>query len=463
MKTVWKQVEDAASTLMLSQPITKVHGRPTRQNYIVWKKELERAANQIEIDETYPWTVDTTGNNYGGMKLTMDDNEYQLRTNITTYAEPTEPVQYDPNIDAATPTFQRKQMEQEHEQTKHDYWTWKGASKGLAERLRGAMERQYYSELEHHITGFRAVTTLEILDHVAEKWAPMDPRAKKQIKDDYYRDWDVASGQELSAFTKALDTKKDELVTHNITISEEEMKDHYVVNMYSSGIFSQATMTDWEGKTEAQKDDWVYMKKYFRQAMIATDTFTNNSNAIDKTKYNSAGNVNDENALADMGDELRDFIANLTNAKEKEKENVPPASNSKEYDDMKKQIAELKTLMMNMNKNNNNNNNNNNNGGSGGDDKGDGKGKGRDRSKYLNEKPMDRPRSMGVYCHSCGYHPVGENHTSANCPYKKPGHDDKATWTNRGTDGSKTWPREIRVREDQRNHATYKDKSAPTN
>jgi len=455
MKTVWKQVEEAASTLMISQPITKVHGRPTRQNYITWKKDLERAANQIEIDETYPWSVDATGNNYGGMKLTMEDNEYELRTGITTFAEPTEPVQYDPAINANTPTFQRKQMEQEHEQTKHDYWTWKGASKGLAERLRGSMERQYYSELEHHITGFRAVTTLEILDHIAEKWAPMDPRAKKQIKDDYYRDWDIAGGQELSAFTKALDTKKDKLVTHNITISEEEMKDHYVVNMYSSGIFSQATMTDWEGKTEAQKDDWVYMKRYFRQAMIATDTFTNNSNAIDKTKYNSSGNINDESTLADMGDELRDFIANITNAKGKE--NAPPDNSNKEFDDMKKQMAELKTLLMNMSKNNKDNNN-----GGGGGDKGDGKVK-KDRSKYINDKPMEKARNMGAYCHSCGYHPVGENHTSANCPYKRSGHDDNATWANRGTDGSKTWPREIRVREDQRSHATYKDKERPTN
>ena len=88
MKTIWKQVEEAAITLMNSQPITKVHGRPTRKHYIVWKKELERAANQIEIEDTYAWTVDATGNNYGGMKLTMDENEYKIRTGITTFVEP---------------------------------------------------------------------------------------------------------------------------------------------------------------------------------------------------------------------------------------------------------------------------------------------------------------------------------------------------------------------------------------
>ncbi len=121
MKSIWKQVEEAAITLMNNQPITKVHGQPTRQNYVVWKKELERAANQIEIEDTYLWTVDATGNNYGGMKLTMDDNEYRIRTGINTFVEPVEPVHYNPNIDEDTPTFQRKQMEQEHEQTKNNY------------------------------------------------------------------------------------------------------------------------------------------------------------------------------------------------------------------------------------------------------------------------------------------------------------------------------------------------------
>jgi hypothetical protein len=193
--------------------------------------------------------------------------------------------------------------------------------------------------------------------------------------------------------------------------------------------------------------------------MIAKEIYTNNSNAIDKTKYNSAGNINDKKALADMGNKLRDYIASLTTAKQKDKENVPPSTNNKEFDEMKKQMAEMKTLIMNMNKENNKNSNS----GGSGDDKGKGKGKGCNRNRVLNETPMTRARNMGVYCHSCGYHPVGENRTSANCPYKRSGHDDNATWTNRGTDGSKTWPREIRVREDQRSHATYKDKERPTN
>jgi hypothetical protein len=70
-------------------------------------------------------------------------------------------------------------------------------------------------------------------------------------------------------------------------------------------------------------------------------------------------------------------------------------------------------------------------------------------------------RNMGVYCHSCGFHPVGEKHTSENCGYKKPNHDNTATWTKRGTGGSTVWP--TKLREDQKTHESYAGKSAPTN
>jgi hypothetical protein len=68
---------------------------------------------------------------------------------------------------------------------------------------------------------------------------------------------------------------------------------------------------------------------------------------------------------------------------------------------------------------------------------------------------------MGGYCHSCGFHPVGKTHTSETCKWRKSNHDEKATWTNRGTGGSTVWPK--KVQEDQKTHEAYAGKSAPTN
>jgi hypothetical protein len=55
-----------------------------------------------------------------------------------------------------------------------------------------------------------------------------------------------------------------------------------------------------------------------------------------------------------------------------------------------------------------------------------------------------KPCNMGRYCHSHGYHPVGANHTSANCSWKKDVHKDKAMWTNT-LGGDTFWPSAICV------------------
>jgi len=69
---------------------------------------------------------------------------------------------------------------------------------------------------------------------------------------------------------------------------------------------------------------------------------------------------------------------------------------------------------------------------------------------------------MGCYCFSHGFHPAGENHTSANCQWKQPNHDATATWNDR-KGGSVHWPPPIRVSIGQQTHSTYAGKAAPTN
>ena len=176
-----------------AQPLTITHGKPSRSNYIAWRKELELIATGYDVSDTYGWSVDAAGNNYWCLHLTMDDNVYQNCTTITTYVEPTEPAHYDPNINAATPTFQRKQLKEEQEQKKHDFFTWTGASRGMAENLHDSMEEQYYSELKHSIVGYKNVKTIKILEHLDKHWVAMNTREKKKIKAEYYKPWDVAS------------------------------------------------------------------------------------------------------------------------------------------------------------------------------------------------------------------------------------------------------------------------------
>ena len=75
---------------------------------------------------------------------------------------------------------------------------------------------------------------------------------------------------------------------------------------------------------------------------------------------------------------------------------------------------------------------------------------------------MKKDCNMGAYCHSHDFHPIGANHTSATCSWKKEGHKDEATWSNR-MGGDKFWPTAKCVALTHHNHTTWKGKSAPTN
>ena len=233
MKTAWAIVEAEGYERARKQPLTHRPGRPTRSDWMMWQRQLETIAASYDVSDTYTFTVDAAGNNFGLLFLTVDpdDVHYELRTGITTYVTPVEPPHYDATINALTPTFERKQRQEDNEQKKHDYFTMKGAARGMAENLRDAMGEQYYNQLEHSVIGYKNVTVLQIMKHLDTEWVPMNTKERKKIKNDYYKAWDVAGGVALSAFTKALDERKIELHVHNITIDDEDVKEHYMVQM----------------------------------------------------------------------------------------------------------------------------------------------------------------------------------------------------------------------------------------
>ena len=217
--------------------------------------------------------------------------------------------------------------------------------------------------------------------------------------------------------------------------------------------------------------------------MALNEAYINNNEGNDTTLYGSSANITDkqETKLADMGDQIREYIQQITQAKE----NVPPTSKpntsidtsstvNTTIDEMNKRMMRLENMINNMCYNNNNNrgdgetSKNNNSGGEGNENSSNRNGgntktnsNSYDNTDGKKTYPFHKHRNMGGYCHSCGFHPVGKTHTSETCGYRKLNHDEKATWTNRGTGGSTVWPK--KVREDQKTHEAYAGKSAPTN
>ena len=443
MPSTAKQAETTAYENVRSNPFTRVHGRPTRSDYEILKSEASALASKVE-DITYSWSKNAT-DNYGLLGDILGADEYDELTAISTYAVPSEPASYDPTISNATLTHERKRKEEDWDLVRTSWFIRKGFLRGIVDNQRDALDEQYYAQLKHRLTAYRNVTPFQILEHLNDRWCPLDVKAKKALKDAYYTKWD---GEEhLTAFGKRLDDDQRALVRSDVTIADEDKLQFYLEQMYDSNQFEKSEMLDWEKKPSVTKTDYIAAKHYFEELVKATDTYTQNSGGgtTGRNKYESANN------MADIGDEIRDYIANLASASagaaQEQAANTMGTMN--QFDAM---AAQIKALTEAVAKLTDTKENKDPNAGGGGEKKG-----GR-----MSRRPQEtKLRNMGAYCHSHGFHPVGADHNSTTCSYKKPEHRTEATWGNR-LGGNMYWPTAKRVAIEQQEHPTWKGKAAPT-
>ena len=443
MPSTAKQAETTAYENTRSNPFTRVHGRPTRSNYEILKSEASALASEVE-DITYSWSKNAT-DNYGLLGDILGADEYDELTNIDTYVVPNEPASYDPTITGATLTHERKRREEEWDLIRTAWFIRKGFLRGVVDNLRDSLDEQYYAQLKHRLTAYRNVTPFQVLDHLNDRWCPLDVKAKKALKDAYYTKW---SGDEhLTAFGKRLDDDQRALVRSDVTIPDEDKLQFYLEQMYDSNHFEKSEMLDWEKKPSVTKSDYTAAKNYFEELVRATDTYAQNAGGgtAGRNKYESA------NQLADIGDEIREYIANLASASAgaAQEQAANTMSKTTQFDAMAAQIKALTDAVAKLSTAKENK------------DPNAGGGGGKNGDRKSRRPQMTKLRNMGAYCHSHGFHPVGEDHNSANCSWKKSEHKTEATWANR-LGGDMFWPSTKRVAIEQQQHPTWKGKAAPT-
>ena len=80
--------------------------------------------------------------------------------------------------------------------------------------------------------------------------------------------------------------------------------------MYDSNHFEKSEMLDWEKKPSIIKTDYTAAKNYFEALVKASDTYAQNAGGgtAGRNKYKSA------NHMADIGNKIREYIANLARA-----------------------------------------------------------------------------------------------------------------------------------------------------
>jgi hypothetical protein len=172
----------------------------------------------------------------------------------------------------------------------------------VVENMRDALDEQYYAQLKHRLTKYRNIKPQQILDHLDDRWCPLDVMAKKQICNTYYTKWD--EDEHLTAFGKRLEDEQNQLVQSDIVILDKDKLQFYLEQMYASRKFNKQEMLEWEKQPLATKQDYVLAQKYFKTIVKAMDTYVQNAGRKPQ-RYQSA------NQLANLGDEIRGYIQQI--------------------------------------------------------------------------------------------------------------------------------------------------------
>jgi hypothetical protein len=193
-------------------------------------------------------------------------------------------------------------------------------------------------------------------------------------------------------------------------------------------------------------------EQYFEGLVRDFEVYEQNSGGTaGKNKYESANHAAD----AAKGNELRQYVAQITAAavaKEEKHDEIAASirdTTQRKTDEMAAQLKSLHNAVAKLTLALASKENAGGNGGGGGG------------GGVQEKKPYAKTRSMGAYCWSHGWHPVGENHTSAMCNFKKEGHKTDTTFANI-MGSNQNWPARDRVMPSQKTNATFAGKSKPT-
>lgn len=435
-----------------SEPLTKINGRPEWSDYTLLKKELSSIAANSETQ--YWWGEDGAGIQYGLLADILGGVEYELLTGIDSQGRKAySPTMRKPNLVDETITNVTSDAERERKNLERaeliKYWHMRrGLHRGLGENIREALDAMYYSGLKHEITSYKTIKPIDYLKHLKTDWVIMDTAALKQIKKDFYVEWDGESN--LKNYSTDLTRTQAELRADNIIINDADKLQWYIEQMYECQRFEKMEMTTWEAKPSNQKT-WTDATSYFIELVRIQDQYERMSSRTTKrSRYESAAHA------AEVGDELRGYIESVASKEAQREQEVEERieqlnkmqSNStdvallvtklsekidKKDDQIQKlttQMAELQKAIKELTSNQ--------------ATKQAGstkepiaektkrtritlkKGQG---AKWANAKRG--PRCIGGYCWSHGFDPPGSWHNSKTCMHIDEGHQNGATATNR--------------------------------
>jgi hypothetical protein len=380
-------------------PIT---GEPTHAT--LKKLRMQLSANASSVHSVL-------GNGILGLlRLTLSEDAYNDRSDIP-FIIPTNPGVF--VHDRQATQHQINAAKDEHLELLRVWREYHATDKALRQQLLAAVPDMYYQSLCDEDTGYAAVTTLEILEHLQAEHGTINKTEIAANDRAMHAPYDPATP--IQQFFKHI-----EACFQFAKAAKSEYTDEHVVNtayetIYQTGLYNNACRRWLEEDEEDQT--WGDFKTFFTKAQKALRT---SQATTQSAGYHAANAVVSDRDIATM-----DALAYLAKAQDTDRNTVSTMSSSHEQlthaltEALNKIAAQsadmlaLQTKMLQSRGYGNSNSNGNN------KRKPQGKPKGHTTKQFHNNN----------YCWTHGYH-IHDSHTSASCRFPNEGHHKEASRAN---------------------------------
>ncbi len=96
----------------------------------------------------------------------------------------------------------------------------------------------------------------EYIEHLEDEHCPLDEASKLDAREHYFQGWERSRAlrpETLEKFGKRINEEQESFGNYGVTISDVDKKEHYLVQVYQSGVFPAATIREWKNKTAAHQ------------------------------------------------------------------------------------------------------------------------------------------------------------------------------------------------------------------
>ena len=234
--TSYHDLEKQVYEEVRAEPYTRIHGRPSWRDKERLIKESKVHALRNKV--SYDWS-----GQYGLLPEIIGAARFALENPmLPAYVTPVQPAN-SPAIAGNASAVALRHATDANNLLKRDWAVTCGFRRGVGANMRDALDLEFYSALEHDTYEYLNVDPRDYIDHLETNHCPLDVTAINELKAHYYRGNE--SNERLSKFATRLDQEQTRLAADGIIIPETDKFQHYLSEIYKSGVFSVEAITQW--------------------------------------------------------------------------------------------------------------------------------------------------------------------------------------------------------------------------